>query len=516
MTARPLLVTVGGALRRPGPAAALVFVVAVAARISMVYLRGGSLADSPSYDTAVYYAAADALLHGRLPYHDFTLVHPPGIMLALTPFAALGRLTTDHIGFAVGGLAWMVLGAGNAVLVLRISRRLQLGQAASVIGGLAYALWYESMRTEYALRLEPLGNCLVLLGLLAFVESARSPRRWIPVACGAALGAGASVKIWYAVPLVLVLAWHVVDRRRRSQLALAAAGALAALLAVDGPFFLYAPSSMWHMVVTDQFGRPHTSGNPIRRLANVATDGQTTAHTSAAVIGMVVGIGGIAFLALCTLAWRGGAARLCCVLLVAQLAVLVSAPTYFLYYSDYLTPALSITVAAAAAQLLRAGARRSLVARGLFGATAWLPAVAAAASVVLIDTVNPLRAVSPAPDRNLQAAVASARCVQSDTPMALIQLDVLSRDLANGCQVWVDVIGRTYQAPLEPTGTVHGRPATRKTYAPWQRAIHRYLTSGQAVVVLDPHAAGIAASTLHLVEKGRVVAHADGYRVHRG
>jgi hypothetical protein len=78
------------------------------------------------------------------------------------------------------------------------------------------------------------------------------------------------------------------------------------------------------------------------------------------------------------------------------------------------------------------------------------------------------------------------------------------------------VIGRTYQPPLKPTGTVNGRPATRFTYLPWQRALRRYLLSGNALVVLDPGAAGIAPGTLELVEHGRALGAADGYTLHKG
>jgi hypothetical protein len=271
---------------------------------------------------------------------------------------------------------------------------------------------------------------------------------------------------------------------------------------------------MWHMVVTDQFGRPYTSGSPFRRFANIVSAGQTTTRTSRGVVAVIDLFGGAALAALSTLAWRSRVGRLPGVLLVAELGVLLTAPSFFLYYADYLTPALALTVGAAAAHLLHAPqARRSPARRSVLAAAAYLPAVGAALSVVLVDIANPIRAVSPAPDRSLQTAVASARCVQSDTPMALIQLDVLSRDLENGCQVWVDVIGRSYHAPLKPTGTVDGRPATRTTYGPWQRALRAYLESGDALVVLDPHSAGVARSTLRLVEHGPALAAADGYTV---
>ena len=49
------------------------------------------------YDAGVYYSAADALIHGRTPYRDFLLLHPPGLMLTLTPFAAIGRLSARPV-----------------------------------------------------------------------------------------------------------------------------------------------------------------------------------------------------------------------------------------------------------------------------------------------------------------------------------------------------------------------------------------------------------------------------------
>src|SRR5436305_9090670 len=134
------------------------FGVAGAARLSVI-AHGGGLRSAFGYDAPVYFAASDAFVHGRLPYRDFVLLHPPGIMLALTPFAALTKVLTDQAAFAVADLSFAVVGAVCAVLVVRVGRRLGFGTGA-LIGGLAYAAWWGSIEAEYLVRLEPLGNLL--------------------------------------------------------------------------------------------------------------------------------------------------------------------------------------------------------------------------------------------------------------------------------------------------------------------------------------------------------------------
>ena len=98
-------------------------------------LRGGGLLGLGNYDDGVYYAAATGLVHGRLPYHDFLLLHPPGMPLLLAPFALGAQLTSDSYGFAAARLAWMLLGAVNALLIWRILR--PIGLVAALFGGAA-------------------------------------------------------------------------------------------------------------------------------------------------------------------------------------------------------------------------------------------------------------------------------------------------------------------------------------------------------------------------------------------
>jgi alpha-1,2-mannosyltransferase len=110
--------------------AAIAFVVRL-----VPVLRGGGLFGLGNYDDGVYYAAATGLVHGLLPYRDFLLLHPPGMLLLLSPFAGLAQLTSDPYGFAAARVAWMLLGAVNAVLIWRILR--PIGLIAALFGALS-------------------------------------------------------------------------------------------------------------------------------------------------------------------------------------------------------------------------------------------------------------------------------------------------------------------------------------------------------------------------------------------
>jgi hypothetical protein len=126
------------AARLPGVALALLIsAVAYVARLVPV-VRGAGLFGMNSYDGAVYYAAAAGLAHGLLPYRDFLFLHPPGIVVALVPFAALGRVIGDSYGMEAATLAWGGIGALNAVLVSRILR--PLGELVMSCSGVLFVL----------------------------------------------------------------------------------------------------------------------------------------------------------------------------------------------------------------------------------------------------------------------------------------------------------------------------------------------------------------------------------------
>jgi hypothetical protein len=474
----------------------IVFGVAFALRV-LVPLTGGGLVGNYSYDAGVYYTAGAALVHGRLPYRDFILLHPPGVALAVAPAAWIGRHTSVHIGFAAAVLEFIAIGAISAVLVVVVARGFGAPLWAATAGGLFYAVWFLSVRAEYLSRLEPLGNLFMLCGLIGYVRTAgQHSRRWA-LLCGAALGAAVSVKIWYAVPLVVVLCFLATRRNSRTA-GWTVLGAVSGIVLICGPFFALAPTSMWRMVVSEQIGRGQT--NAFRALVTLQRlppgISWSTAYLLDAVIVVAVGL-------LFVTAWGARAVRLPLTLLMAGGVVLLAAPSWFLFYADYLTPAAALCVATGAAAVASSGADTASLYRCAGAAVGAAVVILVIAGSAMALWYRPGKTTSP--PRELASALTKVRCVMSDSPMALISLNALDRDLANGCPDWVDVTGRTYASDM----TVHGpdgRPLPRVENGRWQQALADYLRSGQAVIVARAKDAGISGTTFNAIRGGGVLA----------
>lgn len=442
--------------------ATLIFGVALATRTTIV-ARSVGFDAWPGYDETVYYAASSSLLHGRVPYHDFVLLHPPVVMLALLPAALLGHLTSDHVGFMAANIGFSVIGAVNAVLVAAVAWRLGLRRGAGMVGGLLYAIWFAPAVAEYSARLEPLGNFFLLLGLLALVSAldpTRPRRRLFLATAGALFATAASTKIWFIVPLVVALGWVLLVQRRRHDAMLMAIGAVAAGVVIDVPFLIASRGEMWSMVVTAQLERHPAASHPyVVRIADLSTayfprpDGVTAGIVLSAVVGTAV------LIAVLALAWRVPAARLVVALAVAALLTLLLSPAWFEPYADFSAAPVAIC-AAAAAHAMPTRLR----------AAGWAPAVCAAGVTVAV-LVQGYPAMYWWGPQELTAEARHARCVTSDSPAGLIALDVLDRDLHNGCPVWVDPIGRGY---LDS----HQAGSTLATNPEWQRQVVRYLRSG--------------------------------------
>jgi hypothetical protein len=481
-----------------------VFAVAFGTRL-LVPLTSHGLVGNYSYDASVYYSSAAALIHGRAPYRDFILLHPPGITLALAPAAAIGRITTDRTGFAIAAVAFMVLGAVTAALVVVVARRLGAGWWAATVGGLFYALWLPSVRAEYLSRLEPLGNFLLLCGLLAYTDIGGHRTKHAAVLCGFALGAATAVKVWYAVPLAVVLGF-LAARNRLHDAVRAGVGATAAVVLICGPFFALAPSAMWRMVVTAQLGRE--SSNPLRGVITLhrlpeALSWQTAVLIDAAVLTAVA--------VLLVIAWRTPLVRLPAALLLASAAVLLAAPSWYVNYADFLAPAAALCVATGATAIAAA----THATAPAFGRVA----AVTGAIVVLVAIVAPAermwfgrsRPGAAPPSRELASAVSDVRCVVSDSPMALIGLNALDRGLAGGCPNWIDVTGRTYASDMDVRGD-DGRRVSRAANPRWQRVLRNYLLSGDALIMIRADTAGVSAATWDAIRRGGTLA-SDGTHV---
>jgi len=245
--------------------AAIIGAIAFVVRLVPV-LRGGGLFGMGNYDDGVYYAAATGIIHGRLPYRDFLLLHPPGVPLLLTPFALVAQLTSDSYGFALARVAWMLLGAANAVLIWRILR--PLGLVGAIFGALSYAVFYPAVYADKSTLLESPATTALLVAILLLepVSRASSITRGRTLVAGALLGLTVTFKIWGVVTVVIVLAWLLLVRRFRVALEVLI-GAMASAAVVCLPFFAAAPTRMWNQLVRDQIHR--RGGNDLTMLGRL-------------------------------------------------------------------------------------------------------------------------------------------------------------------------------------------------------------------------------------------------------
>ena len=327
-------------------------------------LVGGGLQGLHGYDDGVYFGGATALVHGSVPYRDFLLLHPPGMVLGLSPFAILGNLTGDPAAFAVARVSIMVLGAVNAVLVALVAGR--YNRLAGMTAGALYAVWNTASNVERTTDLHGPQNTLVLLGLLALARSGRiDPRR--AALSGVFLGFAMTVQLWQAVSFVVILWWVVVRarddawHRLRPAAAYLAGGGIAFGL-ICMPFLVAAPEPMIRYMVVDQIGRPNVGVDAIDRLrvlegfAQLAQMPPVLRQFVPDPIVLLAAAGALAIVVVT--AWVCPWTRLWAVLALVQSAVVLVTPSFFNDYPSFAAPAATLVFGTALAVSLQRLARR--------------------------------------------------------------------------------------------------------------------------------------------------------------
>ncbi|MFN2539165.1 MAG: glycosyltransferase family 39 protein [Mycobacteriales bacterium] len=293
------------------------------------------------YDDGVYYAASRLLLHGHLPYSDFTIVHPPGLSLLLLPAALLGDRFGDSVGMAAGRVEMQLFALGNVVLVYALAGLLpgspHRRRARALVAAGLYAIIPTAVAAEQTILLEPLATfaCLVATWLLL---RRRQPTRAALVAAGAFLAFGVGLKLFAGAYVVAAVAYLLWTRRPRALLPLTAGG-LAGIAVVFVPFFLSDPSAAWHDIVVTQLGRPKNPTVPqgLDRLVSMVGLGYAT-----------VPIGLLLILLIAVVTTRGlrgpepHAIRFWSLVLVLAGFAFVTSPTYFLHYGEFLAPPVAL------------------------------------------------------------------------------------------------------------------------------------------------------------------------------
>lgn len=439
-------------------------------------VAAGMLRAEYGYDDGVHLSLAEHLIAGRLPYRDVLFVHPPGIVLALTPAAALARVVGDPWALAAGRLLVTTVGVLNAVLVARILRR--RGLVAALVGGLGYAFWGPAIAAERSIYLEPFIGLGLLIAFAALARTHDAPARpdaptsgsgtrdrWLPATSGVlagrgliagrsalavagiALGVAATFKVWVVLDLavvgLLVLARHGVRGAVRW-----VGWVLVGVVPVVLPFAWAAPRAMWDDVVLAQIGRPRTAGLLHERLAELGPAGVAGVCAAVVVLAAVaLRIAGRRRHASGTTgSHRAGRLHMSppsqwsdpawwAVAGVVHLAALVGAPSYYLHYTAFLAPPACL-LAGAAAGALTARARRS------WGVAA-RRAGAGGLVLALVGLALTFPALPPGPreDRALLAALTRTGCTWSENPSYLLVADAQTRMIAEGCPGQPDLFG---------------------------------------------------------------------------
>lgn len=480
-------------------AGGLIAAVSVAVRAKML-LGGPGAYGLGNYDDGVHYAGAAGLVNGLWPYRDFLFLHPPGIIVALLPFAGLGELTSDPTGMLAARVMWWLLGGVNAFLIVLILR--SVGVFGALLGGLWYALFATAAYSEWTALLEGLAaTCLLgalLVGRVLSGASAATTTRL--VVAGALLGAGASIKIWGVVPALVLAGWFFFsgERRRAGIFLLSSAAACAAVCL---PFFLAAPRAMWEMVVWDQLGRRRAEWIALDRLNDLA--GLATWRVGLEFTWLLA-VFAVVFLAAAVLAWLGRRARPVVILTVFLLAVLMVTPFWFLHYA--------CLAAAPTALILGAGFQEACVRIGARSS----PLALVVAGLLVVGTIAynapswVARGGRDFAGPQLRAQVANLPgCITSDDPMALIQLDVLTRNIDRGCRYVVDLGGRSYDRSSPEWGDV-----SRARNRPWQAYALRYLRTGSySITVRFWTGQGFSRATAAKINRWPVAARAERWAV---
>jgi alpha-1,2-mannosyltransferase len=480
----------------------VIAVAAIAFVIRLVpVLRGGGLFGLGNYDDGVYYAAGTGIAHGLLPYRDFLFLHPPGVPLLLTPFALIAQLTTDSYGFAFARVAWMLLGALNAVLIWRILR--PIGLVAAVFGALSYAVFYPAVYADKSTLLESPATTALLLAIILLepLGKAGSLSRNKALAAGALLGLTIGIKAWGIITVLIVLGWLLLSRRFRVALHVTiGAAAIAGLICL--PFFAAAPTAMWNQIVRDQAIRQANDGPAIlTRLSDIAGLGISSGDPHV----VITVVAAAALLCCAVLAWSYQETQLATLLVLGQGASLLIAPIWFPHYASFTAAPIALTVGAAIGRLITVvGAKPARIAVGV---------ILACALLVYSSGWSDIRFGHRFPDRFTSVTTPASGCVTADDPVTLIETNTLSRNLSRGCALVVDLGGHSHDMAADMAAT-SGVLVSRIKNEPFQRFALGYLSSGSVTILVRfSRGQGFSAQTAAVLDQWPLLARSGRYQI---
>ncbi|MFT4164126.1 MAG: hypothetical protein QM650_02670 [Microlunatus sp.] len=480
-----------------------VFLLAFVVRLAGI-LRGAGLHAGGNYDDGVHFAAALGLINGLLPYRDFLLLHPPGVAILLAPFAALSWLIGEPDAVAVARLAWMLLGGVNAVLCTLALRPVH--RLAGLLAGLCYALSPGAVYVEHTMLLEAPATTMLLAALVVtrLLGAEYTIRTRHYVVAGLLLGFSPVLKIWGVVPL-LVMVVAICARRGRRPGLITLGAAVGMCAAACLPFFVSAPVQMWQMVIVAQVGRRRVDESPAERLTDLlGLRGWTPDPTQWSVVLTLA----IALLVLClVLCLLRTELRAIAALLVTHGALAMTTPMWFVHYAGLTSAPIALAVGGGVAVLLSWCGRLepTPVARGLSVALVALTAVGILALAYPMRTQTLGGREFPAAELAPTAGRLPG-CLATDWPLALLQLNLMQRQIDRGCRFVVDLGGYSYYLT---DSAYHDQ--TRRKNKDWQMLALAYYRSADAVLPVRFSAeSGYSAATARTMTSWPVLVKAGG------
>ena len=462
-----------------------IFLFALLVRVISLFTAGG-LDSVQGYDDGVYYSASAAFVHGLLPYKDFVLVHPPGILLILAPFIYFSHLTNDFIGLVSARFVFMLIGATSTALIYRIGKR--FNQTAAVIAALIYAVWAPMVRVERTLYLEGIGSFALLIALYLLPKANSSLKRVFT--SGTILGFAVATKLWFAVPVLVFSIWFLISRRLKNAVIFGAASLFAFFSAIAW-FWYKAGPKFWELILTAQINRNGgklTTASRISQIFDFASIDFVDDKRVRFLIGVVLVIVlTVPFLRYFRATEQG---LLILMLFTAQFVVLLQTPVFFNAYPSFLAATFALISGITLGQIHR---------NALTGAV-----------ITLFISLSLFSTLTQIPGRDLptkieQLSLQQSKCVTSDDPSVLALTNTLTRDLKNRCHLIFDVTGVIYginngSNPLQETATERRLQSTI-----YQREISKYLESGATIILARVGHDGLRPEVFKDIYKGHHV-----------
>jgi alpha-1,2-mannosyltransferase len=462
------VIVVGGVLLRAAP-----------------WFRANNFTGFLEYDDGVYYAAAKSLLHGLIPYRDFTMVHPPLTWVLLLPAAVAGSLFGDPAGMAAARVEVLLAACVNIWLVRALVQDLvgdSTGRrrAPGYLAAALYAAAPGAVIAGHTVLLETLATLPALFGMRFALRRPLTCR--LAALGGVLLACAVGVKLFALAYLVVAATWVLVSAARR--LVAFAGGFLGAAFLILGPYLVAAgPSVLWRDLVQAQLTRPSDGPASIgQRLRSLTGLGQLSVGVA---IPVLIACATLCFVVLAppgrefvrkapqTWVWIG--------LAVLMAAAFARSPSYFDHYAEFFAGPASIAVG------------------GCVAAAGWavVPRLAAVLSALVLLTVVGSGSIREAAHYAGQpslavatAAVPRTACVYSDSVSLLISADRFTLP-SQACPGWIDGRGQklvwSVGAPPDPHFYPHGFVVDER----WQQQTLAQLRSATFLLVRqDPARTG--------------------------